>query len=134
MLLGVLDDLGIYGATSAPPATLGTISYASNNTTVDVSGSVDVLTTLGTITYTSNNTTVSVSVSGAVDVTATLGTISYASNDTTVSITGLIDVNATLGTISYTSNNATVTVAAGQTFGVVGSTFKPDQITVTFRG
>ena len=78
-----------------------------------------------------------------VSVPATLGTISYASNNTVVSLAGLIDVNATLGTISYTSNNTTVTVAAGQTFGVVGvgfaddlysSTFKPDSITVTFRG
>ena len=78
-----------------------------------------------------------------VSVPATLGTISYASNDTVVSLAGLIDVNATLGTISYTSNNTVVTVAAGQTFGVVGvgfaddlygSIFKPDSITVTFRG
>ena len=60
-----------------------------------------------------------------------------------MTLAGLIDVTATIGTISYTSNSTTVTVAAGQDFGVVGvgfaddiygSTFKPDSITVNFRG
>jgi hypothetical protein len=146
-------------------ATLGTINYASNDAVVGVTGSVDVVATLGTINYTPNSPVVSIggvvvvqatlgtisyasndtviSLQGVVSVPATLGTISYTSNDTVVSLAGLIDVNATLGTISYTSNNTTVTVAAGQTFGVVGvgfaddlysSTFKPDLITVNFRG
>ena len=122
-------------------ATLGTINYTSNNPVVSIGGVVVVQATLGTISYASNDTVISLQ--GVVSVPATLGTISYASNDTVVSLAGLIDVNATLGTISYTSNNTTVTVAAGQAFGVVGvgfaddlygSTFKPDSITVNFRG
>ena len=134
VVVGVTGSVDVF-------ATLGTINYTSNSPVVSIGGVVVVQATLGTISYASNDTVISLQ--GVVSVPATLGTISYASNDTVVSLAGLIDVNATLGTISYTSNNTTVTVAAGQTFGVVGvgfaddlysSTFKPDSITVNFRG
>lgn len=132
--------VGVTGSVDAI-ATLGTINYTSINPVVSIGGTVVVQSTLGTISYTSN--VVDIGLQGVVSIPATLGAISYASNNASVSLAGLIDVNATIGTISYTNNNATVTVAAGQAFGVVGvgfaddlygSTFKPNSITVTFRG
>jgi hypothetical protein len=113
-------------------ATLGTISYSSNDTSVSVTGSFDVVATLGTISYASNDAVITTS--GSVDVSATLGTISYTSNNPAVSVTGIIPIAATLGTISYTSNNVTVFVQDGQDIGVVTATFKPNSITVNFRG
>ena len=113
-------------------ATLGTISYSSNDTSVSVTGSFDVVATLGTISYASNDAVITTS--GTVDVTATLGTISYTSNNPAVSVTGIIPIAATLGTISYTSNNVTVFVQDGQDIGVVTASFKPNSITVNFRG
>jgi hypothetical protein len=113
-------------------ATLGTISYSSNDTSVSVTGSVDVVATLGTISYASNDAVITTS--GTVDVTATLGTISYTSNNPSVSVTGIIPIAATLGTISYTSNNVTVFVQDGQDIGVVTASFRPNPITVNFRG
>ena len=91
-------------------ATLGTIDYTSQNTTVSLTGSVDVLTTLGAISYSSQNTTVSIT--GDIDITATLGSINYTSQNTTVSVTGDIDVIATLGTISYSSNDTVVSLTS----------------------
>jgi hypothetical protein len=120
------------GSSISVTATLGTISYSSNDTSVSVTGSVDVVATLGTISYASNDA--AITISGAVDVTATLGTISYTSNNPSVSVTGIIPIAATLGTISYTSNNVTVFVQDGQDIGVVTATFKPNSITVNFRG
>jgi hypothetical protein len=120
------------GSSISVTATLGTISYSSNDTSVSVTGSFDVVATLGTISYASNDAVITTS--GAVDVTATLGTISYTSNNPAVSVTGIIPIAATLGTISYTSNNVTVFVQDGQDIGVVTATFKPNSITVNFRG
>lgn len=96
------------GGTITVPATLGTISYASNSTTVSIAGSIDVTATLGSINYASNNTTVGIS--GSVDVLTTLGTITYTSNNSVVSVTGSVDVVTTLGTINYTSNNPLVSI------------------------
>jgi hypothetical protein len=120
------------GSSISVTATLGTISYSSNDTSVSVTGSFDVVATLGTISYASNDAVITTS--GTVDVTATLGTISYTSNNTSVSVTGIIPIAATLGTISYTSNNVTVFVQDGQDIGVVTASFKPNPITVNFRG
>lgn len=108
-----LDDyaagtLGAAGITVT--ATLGTIDYTSQNTTVSLTGSVDVVTTLGTISYSSQNTTVSIT--GDIDVTATLGSINYSSQNTTVSVTGDVDIIATLGTINYSSNNSVVSLTS----------------------
>jgi hypothetical protein len=89
-------------------ATLGAIDYASQNTSVDISGSIDVTATLGAITYSSQDATVDIS--GSVDVVATLGAISYASNGTVVGVTGNIDVSATLGQIQYASQNTVVSI------------------------
>jgi hypothetical protein len=120
------------GSSISVTATLGTISYSSNDTSVSVTGSFDVVATLGTISYASNDAVITTS--GVVDVSATLGTISYASNNPSVSVTGIIPIAATLGTISYTSNNVTVFVQDGQDIGVVTASFKPNSITVNFRG
>jgi hypothetical protein len=150
--IDVVSTLGTIGYTSnnttvavtgtvGVSASLGTISYSSNNALVSVGGIIAVQPTLGTITYASNNVTVGLA--GTIQVAATVGTISYSSNNAQVLLTGLIDVNATLGTISYTSNNTTVVVQAGQAFGVVtagfaddlyNSNFKPNSITVNFKG
>jgi hypothetical protein len=122
-------------------ATLGTISYSSNNSVVNVTGDIEVSATLGTISYASNSSVVVIS--GVVQALATLGTINYSSNDAQVLLAGLIDVTATIGTISYTSNNTTVFVQDGQSLGVVtagfaadlyGASFKPNSITVNFKG
>ncbi len=120
------------GSSISVTATLGTISYSSNNTSVSVTGSFDVVATLGTISYASNDAVITTS--GVVDVSATIGTISYASNNPSVFVAGIIPIEATLGTISYTSNNVTVFVQDGQDIGVVTASFKPNSITVNFRG
>jgi hypothetical protein len=120
------------GSSISVTATLGTISYSSNDTSVSVTGSFDVVATLGTISYASNDAVITTT--GSVDVSATLGTISYTSNNPSVSVTGIIPIAATLGTISYTSNNVTVFVQDGQDIGVVTASFKPNSITVNFRG
>jgi hypothetical protein len=91
-------------------ATLGTIDYASQNTTVALSGSIDVSTTLGAISYSSQSTTVSIT--GDLDVTATLGSIDYSSQNTTISVTGDVDVIATLGSINYSSNGTVVSLTS----------------------
>jgi len=96
------------GGAITVPATLGTISYTGQSTTVSITGSIDVAATLGTIAYTSNNATVDIS--GSVDAIVTLGAIDYTSNNTTVGITGSVDVITTLGTIDYSSSNVTVDV------------------------
>ena len=130
---GTTDSWWVFYSTGiSVTATLGTISYSSNDTSVSVTGSVDVVATLGTISYASNNAVITTT--GTVDVTATLGTISYTSNNPSVSVTGIIPIAATLGTISYTSNNVTVFVQDGQDIGVVTASFKPNPITVNFRG
>ena len=89
-------------------ATLGTIDYTSQNTTIALTGSVDVSTTLGTISYSSQNTVVSIT--GDIDVTATLGLIDYSSQNTTVSLSGIIAVSPTLGTINYSSQSTTISL------------------------
>jgi hypothetical protein len=43
-------------------------------------------------------------------------------------------VSSTLGLISYTSNNVTVFLQDGQDIGVVKASFKPNSITVNYRG
>jgi hypothetical protein len=130
---GTTDSWWVFYSTGiSVTATLGTISYSSNDTSVSVTGSFDVVATLGTISYASNDAVITTS--GSFDVSATLGTISYTSNNPSVSVTGIIPIAATLGTISYTSNNVTVFVQDGQDIGVVTASFKTNSITVNFRG
>jgi len=112
-------------------STLGLINYSSKNAAVSVGGSVSLATTLGTIDYASQSA--SVNLTGAVNVNTTLGTITYSSKNAVVELAGLIDINATLGLLSYNSNNTTVSLGSGQIFGTVTASFKPDQITVTFK-
>jgi len=102
-------DLGGSGISIA--ATLGTIEYNSNDTTIGLAGTVDVTATLGAINYSSNDALIQVS--GDVNVIATLGAINYASNDTVISLFGNVDVTATLGTIDYNSNDTSVSLLGG---------------------
>lgn len=95
-------DLGGGGVIDVD-ATLGTISYLSNNTSVSLAGVVDVSPFVGSIGYSSNSA--SVSLNGSVDVVAALGSIDYSSNNTQISVTGDIDVISTLGSINYSSLN-----------------------------
>ena len=132
-------------------ATLGAIEYASKNTSISITSDLDVTATLGTIDYVSKAATITLA--GDVDVQATLGTITYTSSNAAVSLVGDVDINATLGLISYNSSNTTVSLGAGQVIGIVeagfadnlyvstfkenevgSSSFKPNQITVTFKG
>lgn len=87
--------------------------------------------TLGSINYSSKNTTVSVT--GDVDIIATLGTIDYTSQDAAVIISGLIDITSTLGSIVYNSYPVIVSIGEGQVIGNVTTSFKPDTITVSFK-
>jgi hypothetical protein len=115
-------------------ATLGTISYSSNDAVVGLTGGIDVTATLGTISYSSNNT--SIAVTGSVDVVTTLGTISYSSNNTTVSVGGAVSVQSTLGTISYTSNDVSIelagTVQVPATLGTIN--FSSNNVDVLLTG
>ena len=90
-------------------ATLGLINYSSNNAVVQLSGNVDIIATLGAISYTNQNTTVQLS--GEINVNTTLGLISYESQSTVVQISGVIGLNATLGTIDYSSLNTLVEIS-----------------------
>ncbi|URC15440.1 hypothetical protein JLT2_72 [Paraglaciecola Antarctic JLT virus 2] len=98
--------------------------------TYDISDYDGTLASIGSgITVSNVNVFVNISVS----MTATLGLISYGSQNTVITLDSSINANATLGLISYNSNNVFLTVGAGQLIGTVTSSFKPDQITVTFK-
>ena len=92
-------------------ATLGSIDYSSNGAEVQISGNVDVVATLGVISYNSQNT--NVQLSGAVNVSVTLGAIDYGSLNTVIQLSGEVGVNAALGLIDYSSNNAVIGITGG---------------------
>tara|TARA_R110001632_G_scaffold83990_1_gene185532 strand:+ start:609 stop:1913 length:1305 start_codon:yes stop_codon:yes gene_type:complete len=112
--------------------TLGTIEYSSNDTTVGLTGTVDVTATLGEINYSSSDAVIQVS--GDVNVIATLGAINYASNDAVISLFGNVDVTATLGTIDYNSNDTSISLLGGinvnATLGAIDYTSSDTAITL----
>ena len=114
-------------------------TWQTINTWVGGSG-ITLTATLGTIDYTSQNTTIGFT--GDIDVISTLGAINYSSQDAVIGLTGDIDINPTLGTIVYGSFPVNISIGEGQLIGdvtawfaddIYTAGFKPDTITVSFK-
>jgi hypothetical protein len=137
---GLINQVNLRGVNNFPSANRLTTEYNNQNNPStfwsssaweDQDSSIVVAATLGLISYGSKNSVVTLDSSFIAN--ATLGLITYASKSATVTLSEPIGINATLGLISYNSNNAFVTIGTGQVIGTVTSSFKPDQITVTFK-